>query len=253
MKVSIITACYNRERTISSAIESVLSQTYDDLEYIIVDGQSKDKSFDVINQYKENIDVIICEKDTGMYNAINKGIIKATGDIVGLLHSDDFFYDNTTIQKIVTIFDTTDADIVYANGLYVDEDDTAKIKRVYRAKVFKSRYLYFGWIPLHTTIFVKREIFEKFGLYKEDFKIASDYEISLRWFKNNQLKKIFMNDWVVKMRLGGKSTDLTQQKLKSEEDLKIIKQYKLFGKLTLLFKIVRKVPQYIFPMLIKYK
>ncbi len=252
MKVSIITACFNRERTISGAIESVLSQKYDNIEYIIIDGLSRDKSVDIINRYEKNIDIIVSEKDTGMYNAINKGIVKSTGDIVGLLHSDDFFYDDNTIQKIVDKFYESSADVVYANGLYVDEDDIAKIKRVYRAKVFKNRYLYFGWIPLHTTIFVKKEVFEEYGLYQENFKIASDYEISLRWFKNKQLKKVFLNDWVVKMRLGGKSTDLKQQKVKSKEDLEIIKQYNLWGIITLIFKILRKIPQYLLPKIIKF-
>jgi len=253
MKVSIITACYNREKTIATAIESVSAQSYDNIEYIIIDGASKDKSMDVINQYKSQIDIILSEKDTGIYNALNKGIKRSSGDIIGLLHSDDLFYDKDIIGKIVDVFANSDADIVYANGMYVDEKKIDVVKRVYKAKLFKKKYLYFGWIPLHTTIFVKKEVFEKYGLYREDFKIASDYEISLRWFQNNLLKKVFLDCWVVKMRLGGKSTDLTQQKLKSSEDLKIIKEYNLLGKSTLLFKILRKIPQYILPKLFKYK
>ena len=253
MKVSIITACYNREKTIASAIESVSAQKYNDIEYIIIDGASKDKSMDVINQYKDKIDVIVSEKDSGIYDALNKGIKKSSGDIIGLLHSDDLFYDENTINRIVDTFENSDADIVYANGMYIDEKNISKVKRIYKAKYFKKKYLHFGWIPLHTTIFVKKEVFEKYGLYREDFRIASDYEISLRWFKNSQLKKKFLNQWVVKMRLGGKSTDLTQQKLKSSEDLRIIKEYNLLGNVTLLFKISRKIPQYILPRLIKYK
>ena len=252
MKVSIITACYNREKTIFTAIESVRSQTYKNIEYIVVDGLSADKSMEIIKSNSDNIDIIISEKDTGIYNALNKGIINSTGDIIGLLHSDDFFYENKTLEKIVEIFETTDADVVYANGMYVDENDVSKVKRIYRSNTLKKIYFYFGWIPLHTTIYVKKEIFEKYGLYKENFKIASDYEISLRWFTNNAIKKVFFDEWVVKMRLGGKSTDFKQQKVKSSEDLRIIYQYKLWGKVTLFFKIARKIPQYLLPKIFKY-
>lgn len=253
MKVSIITACFNREKTISTAIESVINQDYDKIEYLIIDGDSKDSSMEVVYQYKNSIDVIISEKDAGIYNALNKGITNSHGDIIGILHSDDFFYDKNTITKIVEIFKNTNADIVYANGMYVDENNIEKVKRIYRSNIFRSYFLYFGWIPLHTTIFVKKSVFEKFDFYREDFKIASDYEISLRWFRNKTLKKVFLNEWVVKMRLGGKSTDMKQQKLKSSEDLKIINEYGLLGKLTLCFKILRKVPQYLLPLIFKYK
>lgn len=252
-KVSIITACYNREKTIQTAIESVISQSYNNIEYIIIDGSSKDRSVEIINRYIDKIDCFVSEKDTGIYNALNKGIKNSTGEIIGLLHSDDFFYSNDTIRKIVDVFENTDADIVYANGMYVDENDISVVKRIYKARKFNEKYLFFGWIPLHTTIFVKKEVFDKYGLYLENYKIASDYEISLRWFKNNRLKKVFLNDWVVKMRLGGKSTDFKQQKLKSQEDLEIIKKYNLKGKLTLCFKILRKIPQYILPKFITYK
>lgn len=253
MKVSIITACYNREHTIRTAIESVGSQNYNHIEYLIIDGASKDKSIDIINQYGNTIDVVISEKDTGIYNALNKGVKMSSGDIIGLLHSDDLFYNENTITKIVNVFKNTNADIVYANGMYVDEKDIGKVKRIYKTSNYKRNYLYFGWIPLHTTIFVRKEVFDNFGLYREDFKIASDYEISLRWFKNNSLKKVFLDEWVVKMRLGGKSTDISQQASKSKEDLKIIKEYNLWGEITLFFKILRKIPQYFWPKIIRYK
>lgn len=121
------------------------------------------------------------------------------------------------------------------------------IKRIYNAKPFKPWYLYFGWIPLHTTIAVKKDVFDRFGLYKDQYRIASDYEISLRWFSNASLKKHFINARVVKMKLGGKSTSASLQKKKSTEDLDIIKQYKLWGIITLAFKIARKIPQYLLP------
>lgn len=253
MKISIITTCYNREKTIASALDSFIAQDYKNKEYIIIDGDSKDKSMEIITQYKDSIDVLVSEKDAGIYNALNKGIKNCSGDIIGLLHSDDFFYNNQTLTKIADCFQKTGADIVYGNGLYVDELNISRVKRIYPSKNFKKNYLKWGWIPLHTTIFVKKEIFEKYGLYREDYRIASDYDISLRWFRNPNIKKHFLDEYIVKMRLGGKSTDMNQQKKKSAEDLQIIQEHQLLGKLTLFFKIFRKIPQYLLPRIIKYK
>lgn len=252
-KISIITTCYNRNNTIASALESTLSQDYTNKELVVIDGGSKDGSVDTIKKYEDRLAFFISEKDSGMYNALNKGIKNCTGDIIGLLHSDDIFYEEKSLSKIADIFARTNADIIFANGQYVDENDIHNIKRVYKAKPFKKKYLKLGWIPLHTTIFVKKEVFENYGLYREDFQIASDYEISLRWFNNDLLKKEFLDDWTVKMRLGGKSTNIKQQKKKTVEDFKIIKEYGLLGYTTLFSKIIRKIPQYLLPKIIKYK
>ncbi|MDD3080488.1 MAG: glycosyltransferase family 2 protein [Paludibacter sp.] len=252
MKVSIITISYNRVSCIENAIRSVLSQTYSDVEYIIVDGASTDGTQQVIGKYTNKIDKYLSEPDKGMYNALNKAVRMSSGDIIGLLHSDDSFYDEKTIERYVQAFQETNADIVYANGQYVDAF-TGKVKRIYRAKLFKKRYLYCGWIPLHTTIFVKKEVLEQYGLYDEQYNIAADYEISLRWFMQPELKKHFMNDWVVKMKLGGKSTTAALQKQKSAEDFDIIRKYNLCGYFTLCMKIFRKIPQYIIPHINTYK
>jgi hypothetical protein len=142
--------------------------------------------------------------------------------------------------------------LVYANGMYVERENTKNVKRIYKSKAYKKRYLPFGWIPLHTTIYVKKTVFDTYGLYDESYSIASDYEISLRWFKEERIKKYFLNHWVVKMRLGGKSTTAKLQKKKSTEDLKIIKNYKLLREVTLFFKIFRKVSQYLAPKLKNY-
>jgi len=266
LKISIITISYNRAATIARAIESVLSQDYADVEYIVVDGASTDGTQQVIEQYKEKISRYISEPDGGMYEALNKAIGMATGDVVGILHSDDVFYATDILSQYAATFKQTDADVVYANGLYITDNgqqttdngslmpeletrnsklETYKVKRIYRSSPFKPWYLYFGWIPLHTTIFVRREVFESFGLYDESYSIASDYEISLRWFTRPELKKVYMNRMVVKMGMGGKSTSMALQKKKSTEDARVLKQYKLWGKLTLAFKILRKIPQYL--------
>lgn len=247
MKVSIITVVYNNKRYIEDCIESVIDQTYRNIEYIVVDGGSTDGTQESVKTFKDNIAYSVSEKDNGLYNALNKGIRKATGDIIGILHSDDLFFQRDTIKVIVNSFKSSKADLIYANGIYVDKEKINKTLRVYKAKSFKYRYLWFGWIPLHTTIFVRKEIFNKFGLYDESFEIASDYEISLRWFKNKEIKKYFLNEFVVKMRIGGKSTNLKLQKRKSIEDLEIIYSNNLLGYITLICKIFRKIPQYIIP------
>lgn len=263
MKISIITICYNRVTTIESAIQSVLNQDYTDIEYIIVDGASTDGTQQVIEKYLDKIATYISEPDNGMYNALNKAIKLSTGDVIGILHSDDMLWETDILSRYAEQFERTKADVVYANGVYIEskeqrtksKDDKKnkeqraknkeQIKRIYNSAPFKPWYLYFGWIPLHTTIFVRREVFDTYGLYDESYTIASDYEISLRWFTRPELKKVFMNRRVVKMRLGGKSTTVALQKKKSGEDARVLKQYKLWGKLTLLFKIGRKIPQYL--------
>ena len=273
MKISIITICYNRVSTIESAIQSVLSQNYQAIEYIVVDGGSTDGTQAVIEKYRSEISHYISEPDKGMYDALNKAIKMATGELVMILHSDDEFFNEKVLQLYANEYLKSGADVLYANGVYIDnpqplkggkkdysqqtnddktqnskiETPNEKIKRIYNSKPFKPWYLYFGWIPLHTTIAVKKDVFDRFGLYKDHYRIASDYEISLRWFSNASLKKHFINARVVKMKLGGKSTSASLQKKKSTEDLDIIKQYKLWGIITLAFKIARKIPQYLLP------
>lgn len=247
MKISIVTIVYNNKNSIAECIKSVLAQTYPEIEHVLVDGGSTDGTLEIIEKYKDDLGYFVSEKDNGLYDALNKGIQKCTGDVIGILHSDDFFYDRDTLKKVADTFEKTEADLVYAKGKYVDREDTTKIKRLYPAKDYKLKYLNFGWIPLHTTIYVKKEVFEKYGLYDLKYSIASDYDISLRWFRNDQIKKVFLDEWVVKMRLGGKSTTPALQKRKSAEDLKIIKKHGLKGKFTLACKIGRKIPQYLMP------
>ncbi|MDD4969969.1 MAG: glycosyltransferase family 2 protein [Paludibacter sp.] len=250
MKVSIITIVYNNQACIAACIQSVQDQTYNKIEHIVIDGGSTDGTQEEIEPFRDKLAYYKSEKDKGLYYALNKGIQQATGDIIGILHSDDLYYEHDTVQKIVEAYKKSGADMVYANGLYVDKTDTDKVMRIYPAKPFRSRYLHFGWVPLHTTIYVRREMFQKYGMYDIQYDIASDYEISLRWLTNKKIKTYFLNACVVKMRLGGKSTSASLQKKKSLQDLQIINKYKLEGAYTLGFKIARKIPQYIVPRLL---
>lgn len=233
-------------------LNSVKKQSYSNIEHVVIDGGSTDGTQDIIAPFVSKLGFYKSEKDKGLYNALNKGIAHCTGDIIGILHSDDLFYDTHTIADVVKNFEETTADLVYANGLYVDKNDTSRVKRIYKAKKFKKRYLKWGWIPLHTTIYVKKSLFNQYGLYNENYRIASDYDISLRWFLTQEIKKSFLNQWVVKMRLGGKSTTASLQKKKSTEDFKIISHYPFLGSYSLMFKIIRKIPQYLYPRIKKF-
>lgn len=247
MKVSIITVVYNNKRFIAGCIKSILNQTYKNIEIIVVDGASTDGTQQEIKPFIGKLGCYVSEPDQGIYDAFNKGIKNSTGDIIGILNSDDVFYKKEIIRNIVKSFQITGADLIYGKGMYVSPADLNKVYRIYTSDPFKKEYLNFGWIPLHPTIYVKREIYEKYGLYNPGYSIAGDYDISLRWFQNENIKKFYLNQWTVKMRLGGKSTSLSLQRKKSAEDLKIIRSHGLSGLFTLCFKIGRKIPQYILP------
>ncbi len=253
MKVSIITSCYNREATIRDAIESVLSQDHPDIEYIVVDGASKDNSLSIINEYKDRIATIISEPDKGMYEGINKGMRAATGDVIGLIHSDDFFYSTDTISKIVKQIKEQKADILYGNGLFVDFTDTSKVVRNWISGEYKKSNMRNGWLPLHPTVYIRKECFDQMGLYNENYKIAADSDFLVRYMYNGDFKVTYYNDYVVRMRMGGLSTDPKKMKQKWSEDIRLYKSHGFNPYWTLMCKIASKIPQFISAKLIKNK
>ncbi|HRI20775.1 MAG TPA: glycosyltransferase family 2 protein [Panacibacter sp.] len=206
MKVSIITVVYNNEQFIADAIESVLSQSYADIEYIIIDGASGDNTLKIIEGYKDHVAKVVSEKDNGLYDAMNKGIKLATGDVIGILNSDDIYYSNKVIEEVAGIFrDHANADAVYGNLVYCEQ---ANIKKVVRRWITKPHYKTFfedGEIPPHPGLFVKKKVYDEVGGYNLAFKIAADYEFILRAFRSNRFKIIFINSFLVRMRLGGTS------------------------------------------------
>lgn len=245
MKVSIITSCYNRESTIREAIESVLGQDYPNMEYIVVDGASKDNSLQIINEYKDRIATIISEPDKGMYEAINKGIHAATGDIIGLVHSDDFFYSKDTISRIVSEFERTGADLVYGNGLFVSFEDTSRVVRNWISGTYSKSKVRRGWLPLHPTVYIRRECMEQWGLYDESYKIAADSDLLVRYLYKASLKVAYLNEYVIKMRMGGLSTDKKRMKQKWGEDLRLYRAHGFNPYWALSLKIASKVPQFV--------
>ena len=209
MKVSLITVTYNSDKTLRDTINSVLAQTYEDIEYIVVDGLSKDKTVDIIREYEPQFVgrmKWISEKDSGLYDAMNKGIRMATGDVVGILNSDDFFTSKDVIEKVVAGF-TKDTDAVYGDIHFVNPDNLQRCVRYYSSKIFKRSLMKMGFIPAHPSFYCRKECFEKFGYYKTDYKIAADFDLLLRFIYVHQIRIKYLPVDMVTMRLGGASTD----------------------------------------------
>ena len=245
MKVSIITCCYNRVNTIRGAIESVLAQDYPNIEYIVIDGASNDGSLEVINEYRDRISVIVSEPDHGMYEAINKGIRLATGDIVALVHSDDFLYDDHVVSDVVKEFERSQADFLYADGLFVDADNTDRVVRNWIGGNYKRGKVKFGWLPLHPTCYIKRSIIELLGQYDETYKMAADTDFLIRYLYKAQLQVTYLHRYVVRMRMGGMSTDRSRMKAMWKEDIAIMRKHGFSPVPTKLMKMMWKVPQFI--------
>ena len=215
MRVSIITVVYNNRNTIKDAVESVLNQTYKNIEYIIVDGASTDGTVEIIKSYGDSIDKFISEKDNGIYDAMNKGIKLASGDIIGILNSDDFYVGDNIIEKVVRTFKEQKVDSVYGDLVYVDSKDTNKIVRYWKSKPYKKGLFKKGWHPAHPTFFVKKEIYDKYGIFDLDFKIAADYELMLRFLEKYQISSSYIPEVLVKMRVGGKSNQSIKNIIKA--------------------------------------
>lgn len=203
MKVSIITVVYNNKNTINDAVDSVINQTYKNIEYIIVDGGSTDGTIDVIRSCGDKIDKFISEPDKGIYDAMNKGIRLATGDVVGILNSDDFYTSNDILEIVANEFISKDIDCLYGDLEYVESKNVNKVVRYWKSKPYNEGLFQKGWHPPHPTFFVKKECYEKYGVFNLDFKIAADYELMLRFLERYKLKSAYIPRTFVKMRIGG--------------------------------------------------
>jgi glycosyltransferase len=246
MKVSIITVSYNRKATIEQSIKSVLDQDYPDIEYIVIDGNSSDGTQDIIKSYSDKITKYISEPDKGMYDAINKGLAMATGDVVGLMHSDDVFYDASVVSKIVNAFkNKPTAEAVYGDGIYVTNDEEQKIVRNRIGGEYSHKRLKSGWLPLHPTVYIKKSIIDKYGNYNLDFKIASDTEFLLRYLNKHKINIAYLNSYIVKMRMGGLSTNYKRAFEVLHEDYKIYKFHQLSGVRAVFQKKILALMQYI--------
>ena len=251
MKVSIITSCYNRKDTVRNAIESVLSQDYSDIEYIIVDGASTDGTQkaieEMINDKPAHIDIkYISEPDSGMYEALNKGIRMATGEVIALLHSDDMMFDTHTVSDVMREMEHTGCDFLYADGLFVDAQRTEKVVRNWIGGRYSKWKVRHGWLPLHPTCYIRREVMERLGLYDESYRIAADTDLLVRYLLENDLKVEYLKRYVVRMRMGGLSTDNSRRAKMWKEDIRVYRSHGFrHVTLTKIEKMMWKVPQFI--------
>lgn len=239
MKISIITVVRNNKKTIKNAIESVLGQTYKDIEYIVIDGASTDGTVEVVKSYGDKISKFVSESDNGLYDAMNKGIALASGDVVGILNSDDFYIDNGVIERVVKEFEKSQASSVFADLVYVKSDNLNKVVRYYDSSYFTPQRFAYGWMPAHPTFFVRRCVYEKYGLFRTDLKIAADFDILARFLYTHKISYSYMKEVLVKMRLGGVSTSLSSIWINNIEQLRICRQNSID---TNIFKIISKYP-----------
>jgi len=205
VKISIITVVRNNESTIRCAIESVLSQSYQTIEYIVIDGASTDGTIEIINSYGDKITQFISEQDNGIYDAMNKGINLSTGDVIGILNSDDFYENEHVLKDVMDAFQNKKVDAVYGDLLYVSSKDPSVIKRIWESRSYSDGLFQKGWHPAHPTFFVNREIYNRFGVFNLDFKIAADYELMLRFIVKYKITLEYLPKTLVRMRLGGES------------------------------------------------
>ena len=267
MKISIITAVYNNRPFILSCIQSVATQIYPHIEHIIIDGGSNDGTLKAIKgvmspashitDYGSRVTKIISEPDNGIYDALNKGIKIATGDVIGFLHADDVYADKTVIEKVMEVMSKDGCESCYGDLLYVKEKgketiQNSKLKtqnfqlvRYWKSGEFNPDKFKWGWMPPHPTFFVRREVYEKLGVFDTSFKIAADYELMLRFLGRNRISTCYIPEVLVKMRIGGASNRSIGNILrKSYEDYRAMKMHHIGGVFTLLQKNLSKIPQF---------
>ena len=253
VKVSVITICHNSEHFIADTIRSVLSQTYPEIEYIVVDGNSQDNTLEIIKSFGTRISKWVSEPDKGLYDALNKGLAMATGEIVGFLHSDDIFANETVIETMADFFTNPGLDSVYGDIQYVDQNDIHKTLTNRKSGKFSRTKLRFGWLPPHPTFYVRRKLYNEYGNFDTTFDIAADYDSILRFLVKHKISTTYIPMVMVKMRVGGVSNRTMHNiSRKWKEDYRAMKKNNFGNVFTLFFKTMRpiahfyKSPKYLF-------
>ena|ERR1700760_4390256 len=246
LKISLITVAYNAQDTIESCITSVLRQRSRNIQYIVIDGGSSDNTTQIINKYKDKIDIFITEPDHGIYDAMNKGIALATGDIIGTLNADDFFADDDILNNVITVFAEQNNNILYGDLDYIDQN--GKTIRKWRSAKYKKGMFNWGWMPPHPTFYCRKVLFDKLGAYKLDYGSAADYELMLRFIhtKSNRSHIYYLDKVMVKMMVGGISNKSFGNRVKAiGNDLKAMRNNGIFlPAATIIFKPLRKILQF---------
>lgn len=246
MKISIITAVFNRVETIEEALETVQRQTYKNIDHVIQDGGSTDGTLDILNRHTSANIRVESAVDEGIYDAINKGIGRAKGDAIGLMHSDDVFASDDVIEAVAHLLSDSKFDGVYGDLQYVSTNDTQQVIRHWASGPYKPTKLKRGWMPPHPTVYLRRSVFEKFGLYDTSYRIAADYDAMLRYMGKGQIRMAYLPRVMVKMRVGGASNgSLIQLFKKSREDYRAIRSNKMGGAGVLFRKNLSKLGQFV--------
>ena len=243
-KISIITVAYNAQNTIERCINSVFGQKFKNVEYIIIDGGSTDNTCGIIENYREKIDVFISEPDKGIYDAMNKGLALATGDVIGTINADDFFADDNVLYDIARVFSEKNTQILYGDLDYIDPSD--KVIRKWRSGRYSRGMFNWGWMPPHPTFYCKKSLFDKLGVYKLDYGSAGDYELMLRFIHLNDIDAYYLNKVLIKMVVGGVSNKSLGNRVQAMRfDIKAMRNNNIFlPVVTILFKPIRKIAQF---------
>lgn len=246
MKVSVITVTLNSEKYLSDCINSVRGQNYKNIEHIIIDGKSTDSTIEIIQKNSRHISHWVSETDHGMYDAINKGIQLATGDVIGILNSDDMFASADSVKSIVDCFENTQSDSVYGNLIYVDPKNMGKVIRYWKGVSFKRSRFRYGWMPAHPTFYVRREMIQKYGLYENHYHTAADYEFMTRYLFLHKVSSSYLDVMLIKMRCGGISNGSLKSRIRANRrDYLAMKKNKIpFSFLVSILKPLIKLPQF---------
>jgi glycosyltransferase involved in cell wall biosynthesis len=245
VSISVITAVYNRRGTVGEALESLLAQTHAKIEPIVIDGGSTDGTLEVVDRFRDRLSVVVSEHDGGVYDALNKGIARATGDVVGFLHADDVYATPHALAAIAAAFDDPTIDAVYGDLVYVRADNIDHVVRYWRAGTFEHGLLSRGWMPPHPTLYVRRKVYEQWGGFDCRFRIAADYESVLRLFGRAGIRAVYVPEVLVRMRVGGLSNgSLPALWQKSKEDLQAVRETGVGGLGTVVRKNLGKVGQF---------
>jgi len=246
IKISVVTAVFNGEKTIAHAIESVLGQTHPAVESVVIDGASRDATLSILESYRPRLGKLISEPDDGIYDALNKGIRHATGDVIGFLHADDLFENDGVLGKVAAAFADPNIDAVYGDLVYVRDDNVERIIRYWKSGRYDQAALSKGWMPPHPTFYVRRAVYERLGGFDPRYQIAADYDTVLRFLAVGKIRAVYIPEVLVRMRVGGVSNRSLRTILrKSTEDLRVLRTNRVGGIGALIWKNFSKLPQFL--------
>jgi glycosyltransferase len=245
LKISVITAVRNRVATVGEALDSVHSQSWPDVEHVVIDGVSTDGTLELLETRRSEIAVLVSERDSGIYDALNKGLKLATGDVIGLMHSDDIYADQHVLADIAASFADPGIDAAYGDLDYVSRTDTTRVIRHWRSGEYSPRRLAQGWMPPHPTLYLRRHVIERWGGFDASFRIAADYDAILRYFGRGRIRSAYVPRVLVKMRVGGESNrSVGRMVRKSREDYAALRRNDIGGLVTLARKNLSKIGQF---------